>query len=148
MATAAMCYRRLAIQQSIPLVSLLSQFRRLDTLVLRAYSPSVNIGKNVINWGGLYDPDLTEIGDDVVLGGQSTVAAHSMVMRDDGAMIYVSAPGEHRRSGDDRRRGAHRTRVRDRPRRDRRGRRSRRAVHADPSRRGVGRQPGAVPQTA
>ena len=92
MATAAMCYRRLALLQSIPLVSLLSLFRPLDRLVLRAYSPSVHIGRNVLNWAGLYDPDLTEIGNDVVLGGQSVVAAHSMVIRGDGALVYVSAP--------------------------------------------------------
>ena len=52
----------------------------------------MHIGRGLVNFGGLYDPELTEIGDSVVLGGRSAVAAHSMTMRPDGAMVYVSAP--------------------------------------------------------
>jgi FkbH-like protein len=90
--TAIACYRRLAILDSVPLVTVLSQFRFFRTLVLRAYSPSVHIGRNVINMGRLYDPDLTELGDGAILGGRSAVVAHSMVIRGDGALVFVSAP--------------------------------------------------------
>ena len=91
LATAAMCYRRLAILQSIPGITLLAQFRPFDRLVLRSYSPSIHIGRNVINWSTLNDPDLTEIEDNVILGGRCTVSAHSMVLRGS-ALVYVSAP--------------------------------------------------------
>ena len=91
LATAAMCYRRLAILQSIPGITLLVQFRPFDRLVLRSYSPSIHLGRNVINWSTLNDPDLTEIADNVILGGRCTISAHSMVLRGD-ALAYVSAP--------------------------------------------------------
>jgi FkbH-like protein len=92
MATVVMCYRRFALLQSLPLVSVLWWVRHLDTLVMRSYSPSTHLGRNVICWGRLYDPDLTEIGDGVVLGGSSAVAAHTMAIRGDGALVYASAP--------------------------------------------------------
>ncbi len=64
----------------------------LSTLLLRAYSPSVHIGREVINMGCLYDPDLTEVADNAVLGGGSSIVAHGMTVREDGAVVYVSAP--------------------------------------------------------
>src|SRR5436190_10747396 len=39
MATAAMCYRRFVMLQTIPLASLLADLPHFDVLILRAYSP-------------------------------------------------------------------------------------------------------------
>jgi FkbH-like protein len=90
--TANACYRRYVILSRLPFVSLISQFRTLNGLVFRAYSPSVHMGRNVLCLGVVFDPDLTEIGDNVVLGDRSMVVAHSAVIRPDGGLVYVSAP--------------------------------------------------------
>ncbi len=90
--TAEVCYRRIAIVSALPLSSAIEQTRRLRPLVLRAFSPSVHIGEMFTCWGTLYDPDLTDIGDHVVIGGRAAVAAHSMAIRNGGEMVYVSAP--------------------------------------------------------
>jgi FkbH-like protein len=90
--TAIACYRRLAILGRVPLASVFSEIRSLNKLLLRAYSPSVHVGRDVMLMGRLYDPDLTEIGDNAVVGGSAAIVAHSMVIRPDGALVYVSAP--------------------------------------------------------
>jgi FkbH-like protein len=90
--TVTACYRRLVVLTTTPFASLLAQFRYVDLLFLRSYAPSVHVGRNVLNLGRIYDPDLTEIGDNAVLGGHSAVVSHSMVIRHDGATVYVSAP--------------------------------------------------------
>jgi FkbH-like protein len=42
--------------------------------------------------GVVYDPDLTELADDVTLGGFCALAAHSMNISPDGSIVFVSAP--------------------------------------------------------
>jgi FkbH-like protein len=90
--TAATCYRRLAIVEMLPFARATGRIRGLTNLFLRAYSPSVHIGSGVINVGILCDPDLTEVGDNAVLGGKSSIVAHTVAVREDGALVYTSAP--------------------------------------------------------
>jgi len=90
-ALALMSYRRFVMVKSLPLASLLAQLPRFDRLVLRAYAPSVHVGSNVSNKLNVVDPDLTYIGSNVILGGSSTVVAHSLVFRGDD-LVYASAP--------------------------------------------------------
>jgi FkbH-like protein len=90
--TAEVCYRRAAIVAALPLIRVIEQTRSLRSFVLRAYSPAVHVGKSFICWGYVYDPDLTEIGDYVVIGGRAAVVAHSMAIRQGGEVVYVSAP--------------------------------------------------------
>src|SRR3954447_20048348 len=90
MLTAAMCYRRLGILQSLPLVSLISQYRTLGRLVLRSYSPSEHIGEHVVNWGFILDPDLTHVGAGSIIGAKATIAAHSTAVRGE-HLVFVSA---------------------------------------------------------
>jgi FkbH-like protein len=85
-------YRRLAIVHQLPLVNALRLIRGFATLTLRAYSPSVHVGEGVLNFGVLWDPDLTYIEDHVVIGGNATILAHGVTARPDGATVYVSAP--------------------------------------------------------
>ena len=84
--TVGACYQGFAVVHGLPLV------RGFGNRVLRAYSPSVHLGTWVSNWGYLYDPDLTYIGDRVLIGARALVVAHSVTVRPDGASVYVSAP--------------------------------------------------------
>lgn len=84
--TVGACYQGFAVVHGLPLV------RGFGNGVLRAYSPSVHLGTWVSNWGYVYDPDLTYIGDRVLIGARALVVAHSVTVRPDGASVYVSAP--------------------------------------------------------
>jgi FkbH-like protein len=90
--TVSLCYTQAAIITSLPLFRILSQTQMLNRLVLGSYSPSVQTGGVLVNWGNIYDPDLTEIGDRVIIGSDASVVAHGMTTRNDGAIVYVSAP--------------------------------------------------------
>jgi acetyltransferase-like isoleucine patch superfamily enzyme len=59
---------------------------------MRAYSPALHLGSGVINLGFLVDPDLTEVGDNTVIGGGSFLVAHAMVPRRNGTLVFMSAP--------------------------------------------------------
>ena len=83
---------RLALVESLPLVPLVQTApwgRRLATL---AYSPSLHIGSGVQISGKLEDPDLTELGDHVILGAGVSVAAHFWKALPDGRRLYITAP--------------------------------------------------------
>ena len=54
---------------SFPLCTALLRIPYLRELVLLSYAPSVSIGRDVIIFGYIYDPDLVQIGDGAVLGG-------------------------------------------------------------------------------
>lgn len=90
--TAVACYRRAMILTRLPLVSMLEQTSIFRDVVLRAFSPSVHIGKPSFILGVLEDPDLTNIGDSVVVGAGSVISGHAVSMRQDGFLVYLSAP--------------------------------------------------------
>ncbi|MCU1263175.1 MAG: hypothetical protein JWO80_6060, partial [Bryobacterales bacterium] len=90
--TAVACYRRAMILTRLPLVSMLEQTSAFRDVVLRAFSPSVHIGKPSFILGVLEDPDLTNIGDSVVIGAGSVISGHAVSMRQDGFLVYLSAP--------------------------------------------------------
>ncbi len=90
--TALVCYRRLAIVQALPFTLSLIQLYPFNKLILRSYSPSVHLGEGVTIMNFLYDPDLTELGDQVVVGGRAAIVAHGMAKRRDGGSTYVSVP--------------------------------------------------------
>ena len=77
---------------SLPLVRYLMRVPVFDRLLLYSYAPRVPIGRNVQLWGLLYDPELTHIGDGAVIGGDSTLSAHSLTTKSDGSLLYLSAP--------------------------------------------------------
>jgi FkbH-like protein len=77
---------------SLPLARYLMRVPVLDRLLLYSYAPRVPIGRNVQMWGMLYDPELTHIGEGAVIGGDSTLSAHSLTTKPDGRLLYLSAP--------------------------------------------------------
>jgi FkbH-like protein len=88
-----LCYVRLTQLLTLPFVrSILMYDSPIQRWVLRAYAPSVHMGRNVQISGTLYDPDLTELADDVTLGGFCALSAHSMNISPDGSVVYISAP--------------------------------------------------------
>jgi FkbH-like protein len=52
----------------------------------------VHLGSGVVNAGYILDPDLTEIGDNAVLGAKSALVGHIVAAREDGAYVFTSAP--------------------------------------------------------
>ena len=90
--TVLMCYHLAAIFESLPLANTLRTVPACQRLALRSYAPSVQIGQSVSLDGALYDPDLTEIGDEAVIGGRSAIVAHGMSTRGTGVRVFVSAP--------------------------------------------------------
>jgi FkbH-like protein len=90
--TALICYRRAAIIHTLPLVSLLDQAEILRRLVLRAHSPSLHLGARTTIWGQIHDPDITHLGDGVVVGAGAVISAHTLAPRPDGALVYTSEP--------------------------------------------------------
>lgn len=90
--TAVICYRRLAIVHGLPFSYVLGSMPGFSRLAMRAYAPSVSAGRAFVSWGRIYDPDLTEVGDNVVIGGGAAIVAHGMSTRPDGSIVYVSAP--------------------------------------------------------
>lgn len=77
---------------SLPLVPLLRQSAWGRHLVIRAYCPSLHIGQEAQIFGTLLDPDLTEVGDRVVIGADAVIAAHAWTALPNGKMVYVTAP--------------------------------------------------------
>jgi FkbH-like protein len=76
---------------SLPCARYLSRIPLLERLLLYAYSPSVPLGRNSQIWGLIYDPDLTTIGDNVVVGGEASLSAHALTTKPDGTVVYLSA---------------------------------------------------------
>jgi FkbH-like protein len=66
-------------------------FTWMRNLVMRAYSSEVHIGKRsfVVAWS--QDPDLTFIGDNVVIGSECSLIAHA-VNTSNGKLRYVTEP--------------------------------------------------------
>jgi hypothetical protein len=77
---------------SLPLIPLLEIAPWGRRLTMLAYSSSTHFNGNVLGSGKLYDPDLTELGDRVVLGAGVAVAAHFWTNLPNGKMFYITAP--------------------------------------------------------
>jgi hypothetical protein len=91
--TVMTCYGVLNIIEELPLARVTGWIPCLSTLWMRAYSPALHFGTNVSNSGNILDPDLTEIGDNTVIGRRATLSAHAIVPRADGiTLVFTSAP--------------------------------------------------------
>lgn len=69
-------------------------FRWMNTLTLRTYSPAAHIGKQSSVVSRPQDPDLTYIGNHVVIGSECTIVAHSIKTLRSGQLVFSSAPIE------------------------------------------------------
>ena len=86
-----MAYQQADLLRALPLATGFLRVPVLQKLVLLSYSPRVSVGRNVLILGLIYDPELTELGDRVIVGMGSAIAAHALVDRD-GDIVFVSAP--------------------------------------------------------
>jgi FkbH-like protein len=86
------CYSLGVLVRALPLTNVISLLPGLQKLFLLAYAPGCRVGKNVLLAGYLYDPDLTEIGDDVILGAGSVLSAHSAIFNPQGEYVIDRAP--------------------------------------------------------
>jgi hypothetical protein len=90
--TAVLCYCALDVIEALPFARAMAWIPGLRTLWMYAYSPTLHFGTNVINSGTILDPDLTEIGDNSVIGRGALLSAHTMAARADGTLVFKSAP--------------------------------------------------------
>jgi FkbH-like protein len=90
--TAAWCYGLFHVVERLPFARAMGWVPCLSTLWLRAYSPALHLGTDVMNLGFIIDPDLTEVGDHAVIGRASVLTAHTMVAREDETLVFTSAP--------------------------------------------------------
>ncbi|MEH2257503.1 HAD-IIIC family phosphatase [Nostoc sp.] len=88
-------YRLLILLDSLPLLNYFkltpTALKWLRNLAMRAYSPKVHIGNRstIVVW--LQDPDLTYIGNNVVIGSECHIVAHAL-NTSDGKVKYISEP--------------------------------------------------------
>ncbi len=88
-------YRLLLLLTTLPVLDYFTMtpytFKWLRNLAMRAYSRKVHIGKGslVITW--LQDPDLTYIGDNVVIGSGCHLVAHALNISG-GKLKYATEP--------------------------------------------------------
>ncbi len=87
-----MMYLRHRFVMSLPLVEAFLPLQFLRDLVLRSYSLSTHLGWNSLILGNLFDPDITVIGDDAIIGTGSSVIAHSMTLNPDGTRLMITSP--------------------------------------------------------
>ena len=85
-------YRRAALLGSLPFLGIFAQTPLLRDLMFLTYAKRVQIGKHVVLYGKILDPDLTRIGDRAVIGANSSLVAHTLTLEADGTMVYHSAP--------------------------------------------------------
>ncbi|MBC8290870.1 MAG: HAD-IIIC family phosphatase, partial [Planctomycetes bacterium] len=79
---------------SLPVSRYFLRLPFFNRLVLYSIATEVHVGRDAQIWGYVYDPDLTSIGDNVIIGGGAAISAHALSTREDGSISYVSAPIE------------------------------------------------------
>jgi FkbH-like protein len=85
-------YMRERIVWHLPLTQTYLGIEGLRLLVLWAGAPSAHVGRGSYLFGLLYDPDLTEIGEDAILGSDSFIVAHAVTNNLDGSRVFATAP--------------------------------------------------------
>ncbi|TXT19083.1 MAG: FkbH-like protein, partial [Planctomycetota bacterium] len=85
-------YMRERIVWHLPLTQSYLGIEGLRLLVLWSGAPSAHVGRGSYLFALLYDPDLTEIGEDAILGSDSFVTAHAVNVNLDGSKVFVTAP--------------------------------------------------------
>ena len=85
-------YMRERIVWHLPLTQSYLGVEGLRLLVLLSGAPSAHVGRGSYLFALLYDPDLTEIGEDAIIGSDGFVVAHSITTNLDGSKVFVTAP--------------------------------------------------------
>ncbi|HEV2693384.1 MAG TPA: HAD-IIIC family phosphatase [Verrucomicrobiae bacterium] len=85
-------YNRAFVLYSLPFLRYLLPLPGLNWLILRACAPHASIGRDAWIAGTVWDPEITTIGHNAILGTGSQIVAHSLVRTVDGFFLYQSAP--------------------------------------------------------
>lgn len=85
-------YLRQRFVMSLPLVNAFLPIQGLRHLVLRSYARSAHLGFGSLVLGHLFDPDITDIGENVIIGTDASVIAHSITVNPDGSRLMVTSP--------------------------------------------------------
>lgn len=85
-------YLRHRFVMSLPLVNAFLPIQGLRQLVLLSYAQSTHLGFGSLVLGHLFDPDITEIGENSIIGTDSSVIAHSITANPDGSRLMVTSP--------------------------------------------------------
>ncbi|HLI83844.1 MAG TPA: DapH/DapD/GlmU-related protein [Bryobacteraceae bacterium] len=83
---------RMAVIESLPLTSLMASSKWGRNLLIRGYSYTMHFGEKVVGGGKIEDPDLTWIGDRVVMGAGVAIGAHFWNNLPSGKRVFVTAP--------------------------------------------------------
>lgn len=88
-------YRLMFLLNALPVVNYFkinpTALKWMRNLVLRAYSPEIHIGQHSVVATWSQDPDLTYIGDNVVIGSDCSIVAHAL-NTSSGQFKYISEP--------------------------------------------------------
>lgn len=84
-------YMRQRLVWSLPLAQAYVFVPGLRHLVWLSYSTRAKVGPQSVVLGCLYDPDLTEIADECIVGAGATICAHSFMRNPDGGAHLVTA---------------------------------------------------------
>lgn len=85
-------YLKAALLHSLPGVRSLQTIPYWQQLVFRSYAPKNKIGRHARVWGHLWDPDITEIGNDTIIGADTHITCHGVMVQPDGSHDYACAP--------------------------------------------------------
>ncbi|MEJ7590637.1 MAG: hypothetical protein WKF77_03755, partial [Planctomycetaceae bacterium] len=85
-------YLRARFVNSLPLVDALLPIQGLRHLVLLSYARSTHLGFGSLILGHLFDPDITEVGENSIVGTDTSVIAHSITVNPDGSRLMVTSP--------------------------------------------------------
>ncbi len=91
-ATQMSLHLKCVMLQTLPLAQPLQMLPFWQQLVFRGYAPKNKIGRHAHVWGMLWDPDLTEIGDDTIIGAHTHICCHSLTVQPDGSQAYARDP--------------------------------------------------------
>lgn len=91
-ATQMSLYLKCVMLQTLPMAQPLQMLPFWQQLVFRGYAPKNKIGRHANIWGILWDPDLTEIGDDTIIGAHTHICCHSVTVQPDGSQAYARDP--------------------------------------------------------
>lgn len=84
-------YLRVRFLRELPLVEGFLGVPIIRHLVLLSYANRTRLGPNSMALGYFFDPDLTDLGADAIVGACTSVVAHSLTCTPDGNRLLVTA---------------------------------------------------------